>query len=92
MGPLDTLNHLLNFLAPALVLGLAVALVAPFFMRKLRPTRGWLLQGALNSLAGLAALVAGLWVFGNDGKMASYALLVVLVATSQWVGGKGWKS
>ena len=92
MGPVDTLNHWLNFLAPATIVGLAVALFAPLLLRKLRPVRSWLWQGAFNSLAGTAAMVAGLWFFGNDGKMASYALLLVLVATSQWIGGKGWKS
>jgi hypothetical protein len=92
MGPVDTLIHLLNFLAPAVVVGLAVALIAPFVMRRLRPTRGWFMQGTLNSIAGVTALVAGLWFFGNDGKMASYALLVLLVASCQWVCAKGWKA
>ena len=92
MGPVDTLNHLLNFLAPALFVGWAVALLAPMLLRKLRPVRSWWWQGALNSLAGVSAMVAGLLFFGNDGKMASYLLLVVLVASCQWVCAKGWKA
>ena len=70
---------------------MAVALIAPLVMRNMRPARSWAIQGLLNSVAGLTATVAGLWFFGNDGKMASYAMLVVLVATGQWVGSKGWK-
>jgi hypothetical protein len=92
MGPLDTLNHLLNFLAPAATVGFAVAFLAPLFMRKPAPARSWMQQGAFNCMAGIAAMAAGLWFFGNDGKMASYALLVVLVASSQWLGSKGWNA
>lgn len=92
MGPVDTLNHLLNFLAPAVFVGLMVALIAPLWMRALRPNSGWLRQGVLNSAAGSAALTGGLLFFGNDGKMATYAALVLLVATCQWLCSKGWKA
>lgn len=92
MGPLDLINHLFNFLAPALVVGWLLALLAPLLMRSVRPARSWLAQGALNALAGVTAMGLGLWFFGNDGKMASYGLLVVLVASSQWLAGKGWKA
>lgn len=91
MGPLDILNHFLNFLAPALVVGLLLALLTPMLMRKLRPARSWLVQGAINALAGAVAMALGLWFFGNDGKMASYALLVVMVASSQWFCSKAWR-
>jgi hypothetical protein len=30
-------------------------------------------------------LLAGLWFFGRDGKMLTYAALVVASATVQWV-------
>jgi len=92
MGPLQLLNHLLNFLAPAMGVGLLVATAAPVFMKKRLVARIWAWHAALNSIAGAAALGVGLWLFGNDGKMASYALLVVLVASSQWACGKGWKA
>jgi hypothetical protein len=36
-------------------------------------------------------LGVGLWFFGRDGKMASYAALLVVAATSQWIGGRGWR-
>jgi len=37
------------------------------------------------------ALACGLWFFGNDGKMATYAAMVMLVASCQWVGVKAWR-
>ena len=92
MGPLDLLNHVFNFLAPAVVVGLLLALLAPWLMRGMRSSRSWWVQGTFNAVAGVAAMALGLWFFGNDGKMASYALLVLLAASSQWMGSKGWKA
>ncbi|WP_296509161.1 hypothetical protein [Rhodoferax sp.] len=84
MGPLDLLTHLLNFVAPAAVVGLLVAVLSPIFIRKVTVARVLTAQAAINSIAGLAALVAGLLFFGRDGKMASYALMVLACASSQW--------
>jgi len=30
-------------------------------------------------------------VFGHDGKMATYAAMVLACGTSQWVAAKGWR-
>ena len=84
MGPLDQLYHLANFLAPALAVGLLLALVGPFVSKKSPAALGFLAQTAINCIAGAVALGLGLWFFGRDGKMASYAALVVCGATSQW--------
>ena len=71
--------HLGNFALPALVLA---ALLAPAVAgwRGLTPRRlwraWWLLAGA-----GLLVLVAGLVGFGHDGRMASYAALVLVVGS-----------
>jgi hypothetical protein len=91
MGPLDLLNHLLNFLAPALAVGTLLSLSAPLFIknRPLAPAR--IAQAAINGIAGAAALFAGLWFFGHDGKMASYGAMVLACATSQWVLLRGWR-
>ena len=40
----------------------------------------------------MAALAAGLWYFGVDGKMATYAALVVAIASCQWLSGRAWKA
>lgn len=91
MGPLDLLNHVLNFVAPALWLAVLVPLVARLFMRK-RPLAPVLYaQVAINFVACLAMLAFGLWFFGHDGKMATYASMMLLCATSQWVMLRGWR-
>lgn len=84
MGPLDLLNHLFNFLAPAVVVGLVLAVVTPIFDRKRVSVVTITAQIAINSIAGALALGLGLWFFGNDGKMASYAAMAAAVASSQW--------
>jgi hypothetical protein len=40
-------------------------------------------QAAINSIAGVVALSVGLWFFGRDGKMASYAAMLLGCALSQ---------
>jgi hypothetical protein len=37
-------------------------------------------------------LAAGLWHFGVDGKMATYAALVIAVASCQWICDPGWRA
>jgi hypothetical protein len=91
MGPLDFSIHLANFAAPALFLALLLASLGPFLMRK-RPTGlvVWA-QAAINLIAGLTVLAAGLWYFGRDGKLATYVALVIVTATSQWIGSRAWR-
>lgn len=83
MGPLDLLNHLLNFAAPALALGLVLAFLAPVFMKNKALAHTRTAQAAINFVVGVLALLAGLLLFGRDGKMASYAALVLATAASQ---------
>ena len=85
MGPLDLLNHILNFVAPALAVGCLLALTVWIFNRKRPAGRVLMAQAAINSVAGMVALAVALWFFGRDGKMAAYAALVVVCATSQWL-------
>ena len=95
MNPLDALIHLLNFAAPALALALSLPLLARlatrFSVGKQAASLGWLAQAAINFVAGLAVLAAGLWFFGRDGKMATYAALVLVLTSTQWVMGRGWR-
>jgi uncharacterized membrane protein YdcZ (DUF606 family) len=84
MGPLDLLNHLLNFAAPALAVGCLSAFLTPVIYRKQALARSRFAQAAINFVVGMVALALGLWLFGHDGKMASYAALVMAVASSQW--------
>jgi hypothetical protein len=51
----------------------------------------WWAQFAINFTVGVAVLAAGLWHFGVDGKMATYAALVAAIATAQWLVSRAWK-
>jgi hypothetical protein len=84
MGLLDSLNHVLNFIAPAVVVGVLLAYGAPFLNKNMAVAHARYAQAAINSVAGIVALSVGLWLFGRDGKMASYGAMVVATATSQW--------
>jgi hypothetical protein len=84
MGPLDLLNHLLNFVAPACVVGVLMAVVSPFFAKNKHSAPSTFAQAAINSVAGGLALGLGLWFFGRDAKMASYGAMVLSCATAQW--------
>jgi len=92
MGPLDAFLHLLSFLAPALAVAALVALAGRFMLPRQSPSRSWWSQAAINSVVGALVLVAGLWYFGVDGKMATYAALVVAIASCQWVCGHAWRT
>jgi hypothetical protein len=84
MGPLDLLNHLLNFVAPACTVGVLLAVAGPFFTGNRRSAPATLAQAAINSVAGGLALGLGLWFFGRDAKMASYGAMVLSCASAQW--------
>ena len=87
------LDHILNFIAPAAIVALMLVLAARLFNRLLVSNR-LLVQSIWAHLAtifvvNVFVLVAGLVVFSNDGKMATYAAMVLAAALSQWVMSKG---
>lgn len=89
MDPLDAFWHLLNFFSPAVGVGLLSAGFAKLLWRReLKPVR-WM-RLALWATTGCAiVLVAGLVVFGHDGKMATYAAMVGVCALTLWLVGFG---
>ncbi|MRD47659.1 hypothetical protein GHT07_10255 [Caenimonas koreensis DSM 17982] len=91
MNPMDALIHLASFIAPAVAVGALVALAGRLWFSTAGSSGRWWQHTAINSLAGVGALLGGLWYFGVDGKMATYAAMVAAAATSQWVCSKGWK-
>ena len=92
MGPIDLLIHLLNLAAPAF----AVALMVTVFARFMIPNKGlapvFIARVAINFIACMVVTLVGLWFFGRDGKMMTYAAMVLAGATSQWVISRGWKA
>lgn len=91
MGPSDLFFHLIGFTAPAVAVAVLVALAARLLMPGRANVRPWWLESAINSIVGVLVLVAGLWHFGVDGKMATYAALVLAVASCQWATSRGWR-
>ena len=47
----------------------------------------WLLNGLLGS----GVLVGGLMLTHNDGRMATYAALVLVAASLEWLLHRGWR-
>jgi len=90
MGPLDILNHLLNFVAPAAFVALLLVLGGRLLGAQGSSLAGWR-QWAVVFVVGLVVLAAGLALWGRDGKMLTYAALVVVTATCQWALVRGWK-
>lgn len=89
MGPLDALNHLLNlFLVPLALGALAPALAKLLWRRELAGV-SWRRMAAPACIACAAVVVAGLIVFGRDGKMATYGAMVAVCAVTLWWRGFG---
>ena len=91
MTLIATLNHLLNFVAPALALAVLLVLAGHVFMREAAVAHGWSAPIAINFVVGCAALAGGLLLLGRDGKMLTYAALVLACASSQWLVLRAWR-
>ena len=84
LGPIDTLWHVLNFFAPVAGMALlAPALIKLLWRRRLASTRMaslslWAASGSV------LALLAGLVVFGRDGRMGTYVLMALCSALAMW--------
>lgn len=84
---LDLLNHLANLLLPGLVTGgMAAALTKLLWRRDLAAVSFWRLA-CFAALAGMAASIAGLVVFGSDGRMLTYLFMVAGCALALAWGG-----
>jgi hypothetical protein len=84
MGPLDALWHALNFFAPALGLAALAAAIAKVLWRHELAGLSWLRLASWGLAGGAASLIGGLLVFGRDGRMATYAMLVIATALALW--------
>jgi hypothetical protein len=88
-------NHLLNFVAPAAVLAILLAFSSRLFGQFLGSKRPTALsiwaQVAIIFIVNVCILICSLVLFGNDGKMATYAAMVLGSALCQWILLRGWK-
>jgi hypothetical protein len=89
MGPLDALAHLAGFFVVPLALGALAALLARALWRRDLAAVPWRRLAAAACAASVAAALAGLVIFGGDGRMATYAAMVVASAMGLWWRGFG---
>lgn len=90
MDSLSLIVHLVNFLAPAFFMAAWIGVLTRLLWRhKPSLVKPWQ-QFVLNSLAGIAVLVGGMVVGGQDGKMLTYTSLLVVCASLQWVFFRAW--
>jgi hypothetical protein len=89
MGPLDALMHLGNLFLPGLALGALAAALAKLLWRKELAPVSFKRLALPAALAAAAVTLAGLVVFGRDGKMATYAGMVLACALTLWWRGFG---
>ncbi|MBS0341643.1 MAG: hypothetical protein JSS56_14040 [Proteobacteria bacterium] len=91
MSPIDLIGHLANFALPALFVVVVLGLGGRLVMGKGAPLALWK-QMAINFVAALGVLAGGLAYFGRDGMMATYAALVLVCGTLQWLLAGGLRS
>jgi hypothetical protein len=89
MGPLDALWHLANLFIPALLLGALAAALAKLVWRRDLRQMAWRRLALGACAAAVLATLAGLVLFGRDGKMATYAAMVAASAVTLWWQGFG---
>lgn len=87
MGPLDVIWHLLNFLAPAVGVGLIASLLSKLVWRRELRGVAWLALAGRAMVAGGAVLVAGVLLSGRDGRVLTYVALVLVTALVLWWHG-----
>ena len=90
MSFLTAINHLLNFVAPALVLALLQVAGSQLFMRKMAVSRGWIAPIALLFIVGCVVLAGGVLLLGSDGQMLTYGVLVLATASAHWLWLRAW--
>ena len=89
LGPVDAVWHVLNFFAPAAAVALLASGLAKLLWRQELKRVGWMRLAAWAGAGGAAVLIAGLVVFGHDGKVATYAAMIGVCALVLWWVGFG---
>ena len=89
MGPLDALWHLANLFVPALALGALAAALAKLLWRRDLAAVPWKRLAGPACAACAAVALAGLALLGRDGRMATYAAMVLACALTLWWQGFG---
>jgi hypothetical protein len=93
MGPFEYIIHTFGFMAPAWGVALFCVVFARMTARWWLGASpwSWVQQTLVSGLLGSGVLAGGLVLWGADGKMATYAALVLVCATTQWLMCRGWQ-
>lgn len=87
MGPLDAFWHALHLILPALLTATVAAGLSKLLWRDDLRKVSWARLSVWGAGAGALALVGGLVLFGRDGRMASYGVMILCNAIALgWVG------
>jgi hypothetical protein len=84
MSAIDVIWHLLNLFAPALGLGTLSATGAKWLWRTELRAVSWRRLATWAVGASAAVTLVGLWVTGQDGRMSTYAAMVLGCAAALW--------
>jgi hypothetical protein len=79
--------HLLNFFASAAGIGLFASLMAKLLWRHQLAGAAWWRLWLFASVGAAGVAIGGLVYFGRDGKMATYAGMVLACALGLWWAG-----
>ena len=86
MQAIDAFWHITNFFAPALVVGGCAAALTRLVWRRQLGCSVWRLWAWASGACAVVS-IAGLFVFAHDGKMSTYAAMVVACAFALWWAG-----
>ena len=87
MGAIDLFWHLGNLLALSLLFGGIAAGGAKLFWRRRLASTSWLRLTLAVAVAAGGVTLGGLLLFGRDGRMATYGLMVLAGAVAlAWAG------
>jgi hypothetical protein len=89
MGPLDAIWHLGGFFAMACLTGAVTAALAKLLWRRELAAVAWRRLTAYLVGAGCIVTLAGLLIGARDGRMATYAAMVLANALTLWWRGFG---
>jgi len=87
----DVINHVLSFALPALALAIALPSLARMTAWGRGGPASFKTQVLVNFVAALAVLLAGLWFWGQDGRMATYLAMATVSGSVQWLILRGWQ-
>jgi hypothetical protein len=93
MSSYEQLIQIINLLLPAWAIGLCLVGLTQLLSRWGWPQAGvrWPIQWLLCGLIGSVVTVGGMFIYGVDGKMATYGVMCASIATMQWLLCKGWR-